>query len=158
MASAAATTAAPILRGRTAPGAERSPWGKQGAGLLRLCPPAARIEPVLAHRPARLPASTYRRRRAAAAGLVVLLVVLVGAALGTLGGGPLLVPERPGALSVSDAGPAGRIYVVQPGDTFWTIATRLKPSGDPRPLVDRLVAAHGGSTLHVGERIPVPFP
>jgi hypothetical protein len=48
--------------------------------------------------------------------------------------------------------------VVQPGDTFWTIARRLDPKGDVRPLVDRLVSAHGGSALYVGERIALPPP
>ncbi|MDQ3979194.1 MAG: LysM peptidoglycan-binding domain-containing protein, partial [Actinomycetota bacterium] len=100
----------------------------------------------------RLPAGTYRRRRAAA-GLVVAAVLALSAALGTLGGGPLPVPERP-APAVSPVG--SRVYVVQPGDTFWSIARRLDPTGDPRPLVDRLVAAHGGPTLHVGERLPLP--
>jgi len=45
---------------------------------------------------------------------------------------------------------------VAPGDTFWTIASRLQPDGDLRPLVDRLVAVHGGGVLLAGERISVP--
>jgi len=102
----------------------------------------------------RLPASTYRRRRAVAAGLVVVLLLAVSAALGMLGGGPLAAPERPNP-SASRL-PSGPTYVVQPGDTFWGIAHRLRPDADPRPLVDRLVALHGGSTLYVGERIPLP--
>ncbi len=101
----------------------------------------------------RLPTSTYRRRRAVAAGLFVVLLLVVRAALGMLGGGPLAAPERP---NYSDAAEPGATYVVQPGDTFWVIAHRLKPEGDPRPLVDRLVAAHHGPTLYVGERIPLP--
>ncbi|MFN2504557.1 MAG: LysM peptidoglycan-binding domain-containing protein [Acidimicrobiales bacterium] len=103
----------------------------------------------------RLPVSTYRRRQSVAAGLVFGLVLAVTAALGTLGGGPLPVSERPGGPSAGQNA-AGPVYVVQPGDTFWSIARRLEPSGDPRSLVDRLVAAHGGTTLHVGERIPIP--
>ena len=106
-------------------------------------------------RPVRLPASTYRRRRAVAAGLVVVAVLVLSAALGMLGGGPLPAPDRPAPSRSVDAG-NGPFYVVQPGDTFWSIARRLEPRGDPRPLVDRLVAAHGGATLHVGERIPLP--
>ena len=118
----------------------------------------------------RPPASTYRRRQVVAAGLVVGLVLVVWAALGVLGAGTLPVPERPsqsgpagasvytaphgGALYIAPHG--GALYTVQPGDTFWSIAQRLKPHADPRPLVDKLVAAHGGSTLHVGERIPIP--
>ena len=111
--------------------------------------------PALVCRPVRLPASTYRRRRAVAAGLVVAAVLALSAALGTLGGGPLPVPERPAPSG--SAGLDGPVYVVQPGDTFWSIARRVDPTSDPRPLVDRLVVAHGGTALHVGERIPLPL-
>ncbi len=112
---------------------------------------SGRATPSVRARPSR---RTYRRRRAVAAGLVVGLVLAVGAALGILGAGALPVPERPGSLPPAVAAPA--VYVVQPGDTFWSIARKLNPKADPRPLVDRLVAAHGGATLHVGERIPIP--
>lgn len=108
------------------------------------------IERAVAGPPARLPVSTYRRRRAVAAGLVVVLVLAVWALLGAFGGGPLPVPERPERLD------PGAAYVVQPGDSMWSIAQRLSPGDDPRPLVDRLVAAHGSATLHVGERIALP--
>ena len=101
----------------------------------------------------RLPASTYRRRRAVAAGLAVVLLLAAYAALGMLGGGPLAAPERPISSSPLQS---GETYVVQPGDTFWAIAHRLHPDADPRPLVDHLVALHGGPTLYVGERIPLP--
>ena len=103
----------------------------------------------------RLPASTYRRRRAVAAGLVVGLVLVVWAALGVFGGGPLLVPEHPN--SGGSRLVPGATYVVQPGDTLWSIAERMRPDGDPRPVVDRLVAGHGGgSTLYVGEQLRLP--
>ena len=98
----------------------------------------------------RLPASTYRRRRAVAAGLVVALVLGVCAALGMFGGGPLPAPDRPAELR------SGITYVVQPGDTLWSIAERLDPDGDPRPVVDRLARARGGPVLHVGERLRLP--
>lgn len=108
---------------------------------------------------ARPSAATYRRRRAVAASLAVLVVALVVWAMAVQpGGGPLPAPgpSRPAAVrgAPTDASP----YVVQPGDTFWTIARRLDPKGDVRPLVDRLVSAHGGSALYVGERIALPPP
>jgi hypothetical protein len=103
--------------------------------------------------PARVPTATvYRRRRVVAAVLVAAvaaaLVLAVGGLLASFGGGPLTASERPGA-------PAA-VYVVQPGDTFWEIARRLDPSGDPRPLVARLVAAHGSPVLVPGERLALP--
>jgi Tfp pilus assembly protein FimV len=110
------------------------------------------VERVVAGPPVRPPASTYRRRRAVAAGLVVVLVLAVWVALGAFGGGPLPVPERPARLD------PGTSYVVEPGDTMWSIAQRLSPAGDPRPVVDRLVAAHGTPTLYVGEQIVLPAP
>jgi hypothetical protein len=50
----------------------------------------------------------------------------------------------------------GYRYVVQPGDTVWSIASRLQPTGDVRPLVDQLDARFGGSVLHAGETVLVP--
>jgi nucleoid-associated protein YgaU len=105
-------------------------------------------------RPARRPAvspNTYRRRRAGAAAVALVVVALLAFAVHGLvapfGSGTLTAPDRPGAAEV---------YVVQPGDTFWTIARRLQPDGDPRPMVSRLVAAHGGPVVHSGERIALP--
>jgi nucleoid-associated protein YgaU len=97
-------------------------------------------------------AGVYRRRRIGAAvvvtSLVIALVIGVHGLLASFGGGPLTASERPGD--------AAAVYVVQPGDTFWSIATRLRPGDDPRPLVAELVAAHGSPTLQAGERLRLP--
>ncbi len=93
---------------------------------------------------------TYRRRRAAAAAIVVALFLAVQGLLATVGGGATI--ERPAP--VADA--RFSAYVVQPGDTFWEIARRLDPAADPRPLVARLVAAHGSPILVPGERLALP--
>ena len=85
------------------------------------------------------------------AGAVVAVTALATVVLGALGGGSLTAPERP--LPVD----AGRVHVVQPGDTFWSIAREVEPEGDVRPVVDRLVAEHGSPTLVVGEPIRVPL-
>jgi hypothetical protein len=60
----------------------------------------------------------------------------------------------------SAAGPTARVgvdavYVVQPGDTVWTVARRLQPSGDVRGLVDRIVARNGGAALRPGQALVV---
>jgi len=40
--------------------------------------------------------------------------------------------------------PAARTsYVVRGGDTLWSIAERLAPGNDPRPLVDAIATANG---------------
>jgi Tfp pilus assembly protein FimV len=56
--------------------------------------------------------------------------------------------------------PAPRVhYVVQPGDTLWSIARRVAPGRDPRPVVDGMVEAndlHGG--LQAGQELSVPVP
>jgi LysM domain len=56
--------------------------------------------------------------------------------------------------------PAPRVhYVVQPGDTLWSIARQVAPGRDPRPVVDALVEANdlnGG--LQAGQELSVPVP
>jgi LysM domain-containing protein len=51
------------------------------------------------------------------------------------------------------------VYVVEAGDTPWSIARRVAPGHDPRPVVDALVEANdlrGG--LQVGQELSVPVP
>ena len=110
--------------------------------------------------------ATFRRRRAIAALLAALLTTLVvlgaleflGAARATVagfGGGPLTASE-PAALELQ---PVRRTtYIVQPGDTLWTIARRLQPTGDIRPLVDHLASARDGAPLRAGERVVLSLP
>ena len=69
------------------------------------------------------------------------------------GAGPLADP-RPAAIST---GPV-ETHVVRPGDTIWSIARRVQPEGDVRPLVDRITSHRGGSPLQLGEEIVVPIP
>ena len=97
------------------------------------------------HRPS---AATYWRRRAVAVAVGLAVLVMAGKAGAALGGSPLAVPERrPAATSQS---------VVQPGDSLWSIAARLEPGHDPRPVVDALAAARGGAPLVPGEVVTLP--
>jgi Tfp pilus assembly protein FimV len=56
--------------------------------------------------------------------------------------------------------PAPRVaYVVEPGDTRWSIARRVAPGRDPRPVVDGLIEANdvrGG--LQAGQELSIPVP
>ena len=59
-------------------------------------------------------------------------------------------PDRPGPRVT---------YVVEPGDTLWSIAQRVAPGRDPRPVVDGLIQANdlrGG--LQAGEELTIPVP
>jgi hypothetical protein len=50
-------------------------------------------------------------------------------------------------------------YVVREGDTLWTIARRLAPGSDPRPIVDVLSAANGldAGLIVPGQTLVVPL-
>ena len=96
------------------------------------------------HRPS---AATYWRRRAVAVAVGLVVLVMAGKAGAALGGSPLAVPERRPAVSQS---------VVKPGDSLWSIAARLDPGSDPRPVVDELIAARRGAPLVPGEVVTLP--
>ena len=113
---------------------------------------------------------TLRRRRLmvllAALTTAVLLVLAASRAAATFRDVPASVPERrpvPALDATATAGAAASAarraasgYVVQPGDTLWSIARHLQPQGDVRPLVDQLVDLNGGTDLAVGQRLPIP--
>lgn len=82
------------------------------------------------------------------------VVVLVAAGLAWAIWAALGAAARPSSPAAARRGLA--VVEVGPGDTLWTIARRLQPHGDVRPLVDRLVVAHGGTSVHLGEHIAVP--
>ena len=90
-----------------------------------------------------------RRRRGLLAGIVVLLVALALPLSGTGGHS-----HATGSALAGTSGPVA--YTVQPGDTLWTIAERVDPGADPRPLVARLAAQTGSDTVVPGERITLP--
>lgn len=85
---------------------------------------------------------------------MILLGLFLGlqALFGRFGGGPLASVGSPAATEPAVA----RIWVVHPGDTLWSIALASGAKGDIRPLVARLSAEVGGTTLQPGERILVP--
>ena len=85
------------------------------------------------------------RARALAIVLVVAVFLLVAPGLARGDG-----PDRPAPRAH---------YVVQPGDTLWSIARQVAPGRDPRPVVDALVEAndlHGG--LQAGQELVVAVP
>ena len=89
----------------------------------------------------------YWRRRLVVALVGVLLVLVMAQAGAALGSPSLTAPERRPA--------SGHVttLTVRPGDSLWSIAQRLAPGEDPRPIVDELEQARHGVPLQPGEKI-----
>jgi hypothetical protein len=106
----------------------------------------------LAQEPAPLPRRVppeVRRRRTLVAVTAVLLVALALPLSGTGG------HSHPIGSALAETG-RPVVYTVQPGDSLWSIAERVDPSADPRPLMDRLASQTGSDTVVPGERIVLP--
>ncbi len=88
---------------------------------------------------------------AAVVGLLALLVL--GSPLAGLVAGATTAPEssRP-----APAPAGGSLHVVQPGESYWSIAEGVGRPGDLRPTVDALMAANDGRPLRAGDRLVVP--
>ena len=140
-----------VIEGGRRPG---DPWVPAPAAHPRRSAPAA----GRTRRP--IPARVYRQRRIAAVVVVLALTsVLALAVVGALSvassafAGPSAASAAPAA--VAPAAADAPVWVVQPGDTLWTIAAELQPEGDVRPLVDALADRAGGAGLQAGQRIPL---
>jgi len=88
--------------------------------------------------------ATYVRRRLSVVGLAVGLVLVTAQAGAALGGSS---PDTPGRA------PTVASTVVHQGDSLWSVAERLAPGDDPRPVVDALREARHGAPLLVGETV-----
>lgn len=109
-------------------------------------------------------------RRPILAGLAVAVLLVAGGptadAVAHLGAPPHpAMPERgdTGAAETTrfgDKAPSlatgDGVYVVQPGETYWSIVEDLGVPGDLRQHVDALVAAYGGRPLDAGDTLVVP--
>jgi LysM repeat protein len=92
------------------------------------------------------------------AGAVAALVLAMVLAL-AIGNGALasLAPGPAEAAAPSAAAAAsGSAVTVEAGDTLWSIARRVQPTGDVRPLVDQLLATYGTTPLQPGQQVIVP--
>ncbi len=149
MAAASATAVSTRPAGTSAGGA--------GAGDAKGSRPRAMVA-VPACREAVGPRATGHDQRAPVAAVVALLALLMlGWPLAGLVGGATTTAEASGPSPVPVAAAAGSVHVVQPGDTYWSIARGLRGPGDVRPTVDALMAANGERPLVAGDRLLVPL-
>ncbi len=112
--------------------------------------------------------AVFRRRRIGvglvAGAIVVMAAVFVAGFTARVDGGrsvAVRTEAAPGAV-VGDLAaygsahvdpPPGSVYVVQPGDTLWSIARELAPTADVRAEVDHLEALNGSAALQAGQRL-----
>jgi hypothetical protein len=109
------------------------------------------------------------RRRITALGLLLALCVALSIAV-------LQFAVRPGGIPASAAGsgpasasqsvvlPAGvadrfyadRFYIVEAGDSLWSIARAHAPHRDVRAYVEELDDLNGGTTIQPGQRLVLP--
>ncbi len=112
--------------------------------------------PVLRLVPPSLPDRATRIRRRRLAVLVVAVALVAATVIGVRAiGGSAQVDgtARPEVVELQPVPVADQRYIVQPGDTLWSIATEVAPDDDPRAVVDALREANGGPALQVGDEL-----
>jgi LysM repeat protein len=95
-------------------------------------------------------AEVYVRRRLLVGLVFVAVVVAV-----CLGAGNVLASRSGEPASAAAARPA-ITYVVQPGDTLWSIASARQGGSAVSSYVDLLVERNGGATIQVGQVLTLP--
>ena len=151
------------------PAVDRAPSNDGGPGLRLVSDGARRARPHVGDDwdtpdpwaprmsvvPDRRPGTRRRvspavRRRRALLALMGLLLVGLALPLSGTGGNS----HATGSALAETGAPVS--YTVRPGDTLWTIAERVDPTADPRPLVAQLSVQTGSDTVVPGERIILP--
>ncbi len=121
--------------------------GTSHAGVTpaRRCAP---VEPVVTTSSPRI-----RRRRLTLVAVTAALLVALALPWGGSGGHSLATP---GPVLAGATVSHHALYIVQPGDTMWSIAERLDPTGDPRAVVSALEAQVGSDDLQPGQQLRLP--
>lgn len=101
----------------------------------------------------------YARRRLMAAfvlvAIVLVLLVGTGHVVANRGGAPASASTVRPATPAAASAPA-QVYVVQAGDTLWSIGQRFHGRAGLADYVDALVSANGGTRLQVSQAITLP--
>jgi len=107
------------------------------------------------------PSRIYARRRLTVmlslAAIVLVLLFGAGHVVANRGGAPASASMiRPASsLTVGVATPAN-VYIVQPGDTLWSIGERFHGHASLADYVDSLVEANGGTELQISQALTLP--
>jgi len=110
-----------------------------------------RVAPAARRAPA--PLRLTRRGRVVSMVAVVLLALVVSVVMFVVG----VLPSSASPAPVRPAGGAATV-TVQPGDTLWSIASRVAPKADPRVTVQQIVDRNGlaGASIEAGQVLVLP--
>ena len=102
----------------------------------------------------------YARRRLmvllSLAAIVLVLLVSAGHVVANRGGAPASTSAIRPATVVPAPGPTREVYIVQAGDTLWSIGERFHGHTALADYVDDLVEANGGTELQVAQALSLP--
>jgi hypothetical protein len=106
-------------------------------------------------------AQVYARRRLMAmlTMIAIVLVLFVGAGhvVANRGGAPASAPAiRPVSALAAAAPVVADVYIVQAGDTLWSIGQHFHGHTSLADYVDELVAVNGGTHLQVAQALALP--
>ena len=122
---------------------------QRGARLRPRLEPGGQV-PAERVRPTRRYVSPEVRRRRTLLAMMGLALALLAFPLGGFGGTSHTTE------SALAANGHHATYTVRAGDTLWSIAQRVDPSGDPRPIVSQLAAQLGTYSVVPGEQLTLP--
>ncbi|MEM9613321.1 MAG: LysM peptidoglycan-binding domain-containing protein [Actinomycetota bacterium] len=155
------TCSAPLTVVRSVPGCDEFEGGGRSGGGA-----AVTARPEASRAPLRLVDSPPREPLIGGvpvAGIAVAVAVVFGLlfAVRLVQGSPPAVDEvgqvsDPRVSAPALPGPGDHIHVARSGDSLWSIAVGLAPDADPRPIVDALAEANGGTALRVGQQVVIP--
>ena len=111
---------------------------------------AALRRPTLRQTTLRRSTHVYIRRRIVVASVLFSLLAALGVGAGNV------LANRGGEPASASAVRQATDYLVQPGDTMWSIAESHRDGANLVDYVDELIALNGGTLVQVGQLISLP--
>jgi hypothetical protein len=124
--------------------------------------PHSHYAAILPGRLAHIPPTTqvYIRRRLLVLAVLVAVVAVVwlgaGSVRATRDGEPAAPSAGRPAVTQSAVNQSAITYMVQPGDTLWSIAAHHHGHADQADYVDALIQRNGGTIVQVGQVLALP--